>query len=321
MAREQLIPLVYELLWEIGARSDADTGYIQALGKLIEAARVSEQQGISLTMLPLLTCQACGGEMASAVPVAAAWRALQIAAKLLDDAEDGDVTRMATAPSDFARIINLATGFIAIAGLALDRLPTELSRALHSDFNATILRTAGGQHIDISSQAALDLEQCFQLMGAKSGTCFALAARAGARCATTDPARLERYEQLGYNIGILIQIIDDLEGLHQPPGMSDLATGHHTLPVVFSFSVAAPGDQAHLKQLLALAPTDREAEAQAHELIHALGGEVYLRAEMARYRYQALASLTDPVPTHASPPPALATWLDAFFRWCESSVQ
>src|SRR5215471_4632243 len=146
MAREQLIPLVYELLWEIGARSDADPGYIQALGKLIEAAHVSEQQGISLTMLPLLACQACGGEMASAVPVAAAWRALQIAAKLLDDAEDGDVTRMATVPSDFARVINLATGFIAIAGLALDRLPTELSRVLHSDFNATILHTAGGQH-------------------------------------------------------------------------------------------------------------------------------------------------------------------------------
>jgi geranylgeranyl pyrophosphate synthase len=321
MVCDQFIPLVYELLWEIGTHSDADPDYTQTLGKLIEAARASEQQGISLTMLPLLTCQACGGEIGSAVPVAAAWRALHIAAKLLDDAEDGDVTRMAAAPSDFARIINLATGFIAIAGLALNRLPTKLSHVLQSDFNATMLRMAGGQHIDISCQASLDLEHYFQLMGAKSGACFALAARTGARCATTDAAQLVRYEQLGYNIGILIQIIDDLEGFHQPPGMSDLATGHHTLPVVFSLSVAAPSDQVHLKQLLAQAPTDREAEAQAHELIHALGGEVYLRAEMARYRYQALATLTDSVPTRASPPPALRTWLDALFRWCESSVQ
>ena len=309
---ESLLPEVYALLADVTALPDVDRDYRRVLRKVLEAAQASEQAGHPLTLLPLLTCQTAGGDPRSALPVAAAWRALHIAAKLLDDVEDGDVARISAVPTDPPRVINLATGFIMAANLALARLATtgdeHLWYTLHPDFSHTVLRMAGGQHTDLGPHTVFDLETYFRITAAKSGAFFALAACAGARCATEEPNLLARYDRFGYNVGILIQLADDLHGFRRSGKGGDLAAGRRTLPVLYALAVASPPKQAQLEELLAHASIDPEAEAQARQLILALGGEIYLQAEMARYRRRAWAALgpeRDVGPT----PGALHGWL------------
>lgn len=45
-----------------------------------------------VALLPYLVCQMYGGSPANALPVMVAWRYLCLAAKLIDDVEDGEVT-------------------------------------------------------------------------------------------------------------------------------------------------------------------------------------------------------------------------------------
>ena len=292
---ERLLPEVYTLLADVLSVPDADGDYTRALRTVLDAAQASEQSGFPLTLLPLLTCQAAGGDPRQALPVAAAWRSLHIAAELLDDVEDGDVARISTAPTDPPRVINLATGFITAAGLALARLAADgdarLWHTLYHDFSRTVLQMAGGQHADLGRRSILDLDGYRQIIAAKSGSFFALAARAGARCATHDAAQIARYDRFGYNVGILIQIADDLDGFRRPAGEGDLAAGRRTLPVLYALAVASPPEQARLERLLVRAPADVGAEEEARQFIAALGGVAYLLAEIARYRRRALAVL------------------------------
>ncbi|MFQ6102641.1 MAG: polyprenyl synthetase family protein [Anaerolineae bacterium] len=295
---------VYALLASVLSVPEVDGDYTRALRTVLDDAQGSEQAGFPLALLPLLTCQAAGGDPRQALPVAAAWRALHIAAKLLDDVEDGDVARMSAAPTDPPRVINLATGFITAAGLALAQLAADgderLWHTLHHDFGRTVLQMAGGQHADLSQRNTLDrsaersrrsLDGYRQIMAAKSGACFALAARAGARCATLDEAQIARFDRFGYHVGILIQIADDLHGFRQPAGEGDLAAGRRTLPTLYALAVASPPERARLERLLARASSDAQAEAEAQQLIAALGAVAYLLAEIARYRRRALAVL------------------------------
>jgi geranylgeranyl pyrophosphate synthase len=169
----ELLPEVYELLSDVVKTPAVHGDYGRTLLRVLDAAQLSEKEGVSLTLLPLLACQAAGGSPKRAIPVAAAWRALHIAAKLLDDVEDGALTLL---PLDPASVLNVATGFIALANLALARLARDYDEvdkslwySLQIEGRKTILRMAGGQDADLS-HAALDLEHYFQIMADKSGS-------------------------------------------------------------------------------------------------------------------------------------------------------
>jgi geranylgeranyl diphosphate synthase, type I len=311
---EALLPEVYTLLAEIVNQADVDHGYCQTLQRVLDTAQIAEQVGFCFTALPLLACQAAGGQPRQAIPVAAAWKALHIAAQLLDDVEDGDVARMSTAAIDAAHVINLATGFIVAANVALQRLPPALWRILQEDFNHTTLRMAGGQHADLNRTALLDLAEYFQLMVAKSGSFFALAARAGAQCGTSDQIQIAKFDQFGYNVGILIQVTDDLADFHKPSGTGSPATGRQTLPTVYALNVASPAERDRLMQLLAGVASNKEAEAQARQLLVALGAEVYLRAEASTHRNQALATLAESVTIIGPSDKPLRDWLAGLTR-------
>src|SRR3990172_12240121 len=77
---------------------------------------------------------------------------------------------------------------------------------------------ASGQHADLVNPQP-DLEQWLEIAGAKSGELFALACRCGARLATNDPARLKGFSDFGHHLGILLQILDDLEDLKPGSGV------------------------------------------------------------------------------------------------------
>ncbi len=285
------------MLKEIILTIEKDNDYTHLIVSVLEKEEALEKAGAqSLATLPLCTSLAAGGVPADAVHVAAAWRALHLAAKFLDDVEDGDDIILDSQVISPPAAINLGTGFIAMANVALMRwqeasFDSEVCALFGLEFNRTILQMAAGQHADITHSSVLDLETYRKVMAAKSGNFFQLGSWAGARCATDDEDALAQFESFGYNLGMMLQLNDDLKDFRQTGKGGDIASRHYTFPIFYALSVASPLEQKRLRGLLKQADADTGAEIEAKSLIRVLGGEVYLLAETMRYRRRALAAL------------------------------
>jgi geranylgeranyl diphosphate synthase type I len=292
--------------------------YTEALLRVLEAAKRSEYQGLPMSAFLVYVYRATGGDSSLALRASAAWRSLQIAAKLLDDVQDGDVAVLGgsrqvgetEAQADIARIINLSTGFISLASLALKGLPPQLELTLHHEFGRAMLRVAGGQHLDLGKQATLSLDEYFQVMGAKSGVCFEVAARAGALCAGAEETVAARWANFGHHVGMIIQMVDDLADWCDTSGTGDLARGQWSLPVYYALEVLPGDERAPLLEWLA-SPSP-EVEEQARSLIANVGAELYARTEIALYMSQALATMND-LSHDSAHTRALQQWLSTLY--------
>ena len=285
------------------------------IGDIWESAFSLNGEDAPFLLLPILCCEAAGGDEDQATAVAAAWFLLCLAAKVLDDVEDGDVYQGLWSTIGTPQAINAATGLIFASQLALARLPRlgadrELALSLLEGFNRTALQMCAGQQADLTEGSDLSLECYFSIAGAKSGEFFALACRAGALLGT---AKVAPFSEFGYNLGVLIQMCDDFEGIWNPQDRSDLAAGKRTLPVIYALTVAPPGAREHLERLLVKATAERKAEEQARRIVTALGAPHYLLIEAQIRRQRAEAALR----STGSPSPAycqLMALLNGRFR-------
>ncbi|HET7089540.1 MAG TPA: polyprenyl synthetase family protein [Anaerolineae bacterium] len=280
--------------------------YVQSLRLALFPSESESTSAIPFVFLPGLCCHASGGDPAQAVGAAAAWVLLYTAAHILDDLADGE-TAGASGP-----VINVATGliFTAIRALIVPPCSRGVERtqaALIDDFTATAFRMCAGQHADLCA-ATDSLELGWKIAEAKSGACFALACRAGARLAGAPDEVVECYSQFGNHLGVLLQICDDLHGLWAPAGArSDLAMGKRTLPVVYALSVLPAEERETLLKDLDGAPQGPAAETRARKIIEQSGAAVYLAVEARRRSTQALACLDA-----ARPSMAPRAWLSTF---------
>ena len=267
------------------------------IGDIWESAfPLDKEESTPSLLLPILCCEAAGGDEDQATAIAAAWFLLYLAAKVLDDVEDDDTHLTPWSAIGAPQAINAATGLIFVSQLALARLPRmgadrELALFLLEDFNRTTLRMCAGQHADLTEGSHLPLERCLSIAGAKSGEFFALACRAGALLGSDDQRWIASYSEFGYNLGVLIQMCDDFEGLWNPQGHRDLAAGKRTLPVIYALTVAPPSVGERLERLLVKATAQRKAEEEARRIITALGAPHYLLIEAQIRRQRAGAAL------------------------------
>lgn len=289
---EAFVPAIYTLLAAAVASEAIDQHYLEGLQQLIAAAQQAERKSGIFSVLPLLVCLAVGGSAQRALPAAAAWRGLHLAGELLDGIAAGSVAPQVPRLEQ-AQAANYAAGLLGSISRALGRLPARLRQAQQQDFVAVLLQISGGRHAAISGRTTLDLESYWHILSTRDGVCFALAARAGARCASSDPIRITQYSQCGHNVGIMLRIAQDLADFHVPAGMGAWTRGQRTLPVLYALQVANVAEHARLAALLERTATDREAEAHARHLIVMSGAEVYVRAEMTRYRSLALSTLQE----------------------------
>ena len=296
------LPEVYGLLKHITHASSCgeDDVYARLITDVLEFEWKQEREGFSATVLPIMSCTIAGGEIEKAIPVAAGWRALYVAAKLMDDVEDGDRVNIAdkSIPAEIA--INLGTGFIGLANLAFlvkrkthHQLDEKAKIEIGVEFNRTMLHMASGQHRDISIDNPVNMEEYREIMSAKSGSFFQLATWAGARCATDDETILSLFEMVGYNLGMMLQLNDDLKDFQQKEPGNDIERGRVTFPLLYAFSVASPYEKKRLQELMIQATHDTDAANNVRELVRMLGGEMYVLAEIMRYRRRTLRVLDE----------------------------
>jgi geranylgeranyl pyrophosphate synthase len=113
-------------------------------------------------------------------------------------------------------------------------------------------------------------------------------------------------------LGVLIQIADDWADLWPGEGVSDLARGRKTLPVLYALRVAPPGRRERLMTWLNEARCSSSAEAEARAEIIRLGGLHYVLAEAQVHRRRAWDAL-QAFPS-SSARDRLLSFLDAIFQ-------
>jgi geranylgeranyl pyrophosphate synthase len=267
-----------------------------------------EQDSSKWAILPGLCCQAAGGQAEWANDIAAAWLLFYIAADIMDTIEDLDQPETWWVELGPGAALNMASGLYFTATRILDQLyhkqPTRKSAAeIVQKVIDGFLIMCSGQHNDLVRDH-FTLDEYWVTSAAKSGQFFGMACWAGARVNFNDPAKLDCYQEFGRHLGMLIQILDDLEefeNLHALTSEIEWRNLQKALPVIYTLEVVQKPVKAQFIECLNRAHLDPQAVENVIRIMEECGVVVYLLAEIERNSNSALSRLSSAGPeTNAS---------------------
>jgi geranylgeranyl pyrophosphate synthase len=246
--------------------------------------------------LPLIACEAAGGEKAHAIPAMAAIACLQLSIILIDDMLDqdprGEYHRLG-APAT----ANLAAAFQAAALEVLEQKESvcgaeAVLEAIRS-VNQAALMTTLGQSLD--TQNPVDEVAYWKVVGVKSSPFFGAAFHVGALLGGASLEISEQLRHFGCLYGEMIQIYDDLHDTMAVPANSDWILGRSPLPILFAQVVDHPdrGRFLALRQTI----TDPNALTEAQTILVQCGAVSYGVYHIL-HRYSKARTLLNEIPLH-----------------------
>lgn len=257
-------------------------------------------------LLPGLCCQAAGGSIELADPVAAAWIVFYLAAHIMDSVQDNDVPDSWWIGLSPGIALNVASGLFFTANTILLKMfnltyNQEDIKQVINDFNQYLLLMCDGQHQDLNSKQRF-LDNFWEISSRKSGSFFTLACQSGARLATKQINRIGEYGRFGFHLGMIIQVLDELEDWHvlttggDPAGIKNLSS---SLPILYTFHVVPEAIQFDLKKKIAALNTDPQVVGDIIYEVNRYGAPVYILAELERHDHLARTALqnAEPEPT------------------------
>jgi hypothetical protein len=288
------LDVIYEAISNHQGNSAAGEELVVALSRLFYMARLQDE-ALPLALLPIWSYQAAGGpDWRQVIKVAAAWRSLHLAGKILHDA--GTQTSSYLLPNESAGgLLNVGTHLIFLSQAILVEsahdLPAAVTISLQMAFAHAGLQASAGQHSRLKQRTALSLAEYKTVVEKRSGYPFALATRAGAITAKAGAVCIQALAEYGYHLGLMVQLADDFNGVWRPTGASDLAAGKWSWPLFYAQTAASPGEWSRLLALTARAARDPEAEAEARTLLAELDVPLALVAAAETHRCQAETAL------------------------------
>ena len=242
--------------------------------------------------LPLLVHAAITGDERPAHHLAEACTLLYFGVDLFDNLIDDELssswdTRDPAEASLAATTLLAAAPQIAVARLRERGVPPERLWELAHLFAETLLTMSAGEHEDVLLTGRADVrpEMCRDMIERKSGSEFALFAKAGAILATEDEGVIQQYADFGRCFGMASQLRSDVWDIWSAEISQDLTNGRCTLPVVHALSTLREGRRERLQELLSAARDSAEHHDEVRTLLAETGSmshttmviEVYLR--------------------------------------------
>jgi geranylgeranyl diphosphate synthase type II len=172
--------------------------------------------------LVLLAAEACGGDVADAMPAACAVEMIHTYSLIHDDLpamDDDDLRRgLPSCHAKFGEAVAILAGDALLAQafevISRDTSPSEVAVKCCVELSTTAgaLHLVGGQADDLDAEqrddlAGSDLERIHRR---KTGAMIISSLRMGAFVANADAGMLEKLTIFGENIGLAFQIVDDL---------------------------------------------------------------------------------------------------------------
>lgn len=255
--------------------------------------------------LPILACQAVGGEPNQALPAVMAIACLQVSIILVDDMLDddprGEYRFVGTGP---AANQGLALQALALDVMAATGLPDSIRVQVIESLNRMALLTACGQYRDALA-VIKDEEDYWTLIRAKSSPFFGTAMVVGALLGGASPAVVEGMQQIGCLHGEMVQIYDDLKDVLAVPASPDWFHGCKSLPVLYAQTVPHPDRATFLE--LRQSVTDPTALIEAQKILVRSGAVSYCIAALTDRHHQ-LSQLIQSIPL--SDREVLTAWLN-----------
>ncbi len=238
--------------------------------------------------LVCFSCEALGGEVEAALPLAAALELVHNFSLIHDDIQDKDELRRGRPTAwkvyGVEQAINAGDGLLVLAlrrALDAEVLPGTRRLAALGALLCATYRMIEGQVLDLSLEGrAAGAEEYLEMARKKTGALLGCALELGAIAAGEDGPR-DRLRGLGEVLGLAFQIRDDWIGIWGDPGKtgkpvgSDLLRRKRSFPVAFALE-RDPG----LAELLSRDPLPLE-EALAR--LEAAGAKGAAEEEVRRY--------------------------------------
>jgi geranylgeranyl diphosphate synthase, type I len=276
--------------------------------------------------LLLVRCaEACGGDVSSAAPAAAAVELLHNFTLVHDDIQDESSHRRHRETIwrrwGASTAINVGDALYAVAHEALYALaeppaavPVERVLTIAREFDQTALRIVEGQHRDLSHEGQWGGGEARYLgmIAGKTAAIIACAARAGAVLAGAEVTVVETLGVFGQALGSAFQIRDDILGIWGAqevtgkPAADDLRRRKQSLPLVAFDERAAPAARDEVRQLYGAAQLDEAGVVRTLALLNAAGMEEYCQAYVTHYHDEARAALDRLAPQLAHTEPLRA---------------
>ena len=235
-------------------------GWVDSNGEALAAFSYLESDRIR-SLLCILACEGIGGNVASALPSAAAVELLHNFSVIHEDIRAGLPERdyKSTVWWEWgpAQAINAGDGMHALARLALLSQPDgqlDPVRTLKSVnlLDQACLRLCEGQYLDLTYQERVDVtpEAYFRMVEGKSGALMGCAAALGAIVATGEMATIDALSNFGLKLGVGAQIRRDINDIWRLPDSGespspDILNKKKSLPVIYALQNAT-GQQKHV---------------------------------------------------------------------------
>ena len=199
--------------------------------------------------LVLLACQAAGGRVEQALPLAAGIQLIHNFTLIHDDIQDVSPMRRGRATVwslwGVAHGITAGDSMFALAHLAVHRLrtvgvPADIVLEVLQRLDETILAVCEGQFLDCSYEGALNIaeEDYLAMICRKTATLIGAAISMGALVGGSDMKTAQALYEFGANLGIAFQLQDDILGIWGDPAATgkpaagDLYRRKVTLPII-----------------------------------------------------------------------------------------
>jgi geranylgeranyl diphosphate synthase, type I len=241
--------------------------------------------------LVLLACQAAGGRVEQALPLAAGIQLIHNFTLIHDDIQDVSPMRRGRATVwslwGVAHGITAGDSMFALAHLAVHRLrgvgvPADIVLEVLQRLDETILAVCEGQYLDCSYEGTLSIaeEDYLSMICRKTATLIGAAISLGALVGGTDMVNAQMLYEFGANLGIAFQLQDDILGIWGDPeatgkpAAADLYRRKVTLPII-----RALRDMEHREILTDLYRRETLADADVRRILAILDATT-IRSDM-----------------------------------------
>jgi geranylgeranyl diphosphate synthase type I len=259
--------------------------------------------------LCLLTCEALGGDVEQALPVAVAIELVHNFSLVHDDIEDGDDLRHHR--PTLWRVFGREQAVVGGAALwttayrtldlarergLVDRTLLEVRRLI----NTACQQMIEGQHLDLSYEQRTDvtLEEYVTMIAGKTGAILGASARIGALVGGANQEDAERFETFGQQLGLAFQIRDDILGIWgegsatgKPVG-ADIVRRKKSLPIVQAFQQAVGADRELLRRVYSGASVEDEDVDAVLAILQRWNCRYFAQGLAEDYRSRAMAALS-----------------------------
>ena len=232
----------------------------------------------------VLACQAVGGSEQQALPGAAAIFCLVCSMQLVDDLLDRDPSGLQHELGE-GTTANLGLAFQAASSIIVERAEITAKRraALHASLAEIALDTAYGQNLDLAAVATE--EDYWKIVEAKTPPLFSGALYIGGLLGAASMEISERLKELGFLLGKLIQVSDDLKDALEQPASPDWHRKWNNLPILYALTADYP-ERSRFTDLLPRV-ADSKALAEAQEILVRSGAVSYCTYHMVELHQNA----------------------------------